>query len=157
MKKLTFTDVHMKLVDKEYGEDGKVLNLRERLPEHTVFDENNSVKWNREQLEIENRRIDRHNSYVKKESKKYLFQNDMVSSIANEAALNDKQALKVFKKAIEQAFDKGFIDSELNVLGFGSMSQTEHKGNKNLTDGYGYVIREAELLVSFLNDLKNEG
>ena len=67
------------------------------LKDTDIIDEDKIVKWNREQIALENEKIRLHNEAIKEAKKKGLrkFEDDLKEAIMNEHGLNDNQASKI--------------------------------------------------------------
>jgi len=84
-----------------------------RLLEDTDFiDENKSVKWNKEQIALENEKIRLHNEAIKEAKRKgpRKFEDDLKAAIMNEHGLNANQASKVYRKAYEDGHSAGEME-----------------------------------------------
>lgn len=84
-----------------------------RLLEDTDFiDENKSVKWNKEQIDLENEKIRLHNEAIKEAKKEgpREFESDLKAALMNEHGLNADQASKVYRKAYEDGHSAGEME-----------------------------------------------
>lgn len=84
-----------------------------RLLEDTDFiDENKSVKWNKEQIALENEKIKLHNEVIKKAEKEgpREFEDDLKEALMAEHGLNVDQASKVYRKAYEDGHSAGEME-----------------------------------------------
>ena len=84
-----------------------------RLLEDTDFiDENKSVKWNREQIDLENEKIRLYNEAIKEAKKEgpRKFKDDLKEALMNEHGLNADQADKVYRKAYEDGHSAGAME-----------------------------------------------
>lgn len=77
-----------------------------------IFDENMSVKWNREEVERQNKKIDRaryqHNKNIQNCFKN--FQNDLADAIIEEYGFNKQEADKIVAIAYEREHSYGYTD-----------------------------------------------
>lgn len=82
------------------------------LKDTDIIDEDKIVKWNREQIALENEKIRLHNEAIKEAKKKgpRKFEDDLKEVIMNEHGLNDNQASKVYRKAYEDGHSAGEME-----------------------------------------------
>ena len=95
-----------------------------RYPEDHVFDEEKSVRWNREKVAEENkkRQQDLADYRASVRAGEDAFRNDVVSFIETEYGLNKAQAQAVFSLAYEQGHSAGFEEVLIHVQSFGSFA-----------------------------------
>lgn len=123
---ITIDDV-MEKVNAEYYRDD-VQRKKPLFKEGHVFDENESVVWNREKVEIENTFIKAINLGIIKNSNtgQKRFEDDLSQAIVNGTALNLTQAGFIYSKAWEEGH----------------------------SDGYYSVVQEADELMDLINDIE---
>lgn len=92
--------------------DVKYLRPKRLLKDTDFIDENKSVKWNKEQIALENEKIRLHNEAIKEAKKKgpRKFEDDLKKAIMNEHGLNADQASKVYRKAYEDGHSVGEME-----------------------------------------------
>lgn len=95
-----------------------------RYPEDHVFDEEKSVRWNREKVAEENkkRQQDLADYRASVRAGEDAFRNDVVSFIEAEYGLNKSQAQAVFSLAYEHGHSAGFEEVLIHVQSFGSFA-----------------------------------
>lgn len=95
-----------------------------RYPEDHVFDEEKSVRWNREKVAEENkkRQQDLADYRASVRAGEDAFRNDVVSFIETEYGLNKVQAQAVFSLAYEHGHSAGFEEVLIHVQSFGSFA-----------------------------------
>lgn len=105
---LTLENVMEKVHEDLYND---VVQRKRKLykPNH-VFDENESVKWNREKLTVENKFIISFNSEIDKHKNdgQNIFYNDLRRAITCETRFNSKQAEAIYAKAWEEGHSEGY-------------------------------------------------
>lgn len=97
---------------------------REFYDDNWVFDENESVKWNREKVLEENEEVKVFNEKVKNKAFRGLkgFTEDLKEAIANELDLNLEQAGYIYNKAWEEGHNSGYsvviyyVEDMVNLL-----------------------------------------
>lgn len=108
--KLNISDVYLKLVDGIYDTQGE----REKclFNDNWVFDENKTVKWNREKLETENAKIKAYNENLRNNRTTGVegFRKDLQEVISNELGFNQEQARVIYRHAWEEGHSSGFSE-----------------------------------------------
>ena len=79
------------------------------LKDTDFIDENKSVKWNKEQIALENEKIKLHNEAIKEAKKNgpLKFEDDLKEAIMNEHGLNATQVGEVYWRAYESGHSAG--------------------------------------------------
>ena len=92
--------------------DVKYSKPKPLLKDTDIIDEDKSVKWNREQIALENDKIRLHNEAIKKAKMEgpREFESDLKAAIMNEHNLNADQASKVYRKAYEDGHSAGEME-----------------------------------------------
>ena len=92
--------------------DVKHLTPKRLLKDTDFIDENKSVKWNKEQIALENEKIKLHNEAIKEAKKEgpREFEDDLKEALMNEHDLNADQADKVYRKAYEDGHSAGAME-----------------------------------------------
>ena len=82
------------------------------LKDTDIIDEDKSVKWDREQIALENDKIRLHNEAIKETKKKgpRKFEDDLKEAIMNEHGLNANQVSKVYRKAYKDGHSAGEME-----------------------------------------------
>ncbi len=94
-------------------------NVRKRdfYEDTWVFDENKSVKWNREKLKEENEKVEAFNENV--ETKKFRgmdgFTSDLIEAIANELNVKSEQAEVIYNHSWEEGHSSGYSEVLYNA------------------------------------------
>ena len=118
-EKLSYDSVFKQISKGVY--DVKYSRPKRLLEETDFIDENKSVKWNREQIALENDKIRLHNEAIKEAKRKgpRKFEDDLKEALMNEHGLNADQASKVYRKACEAGHSAGsyFFVGEAQELG----------------------------------------
>ena len=93
-------------------------------PEDHIFDEEKSVRWNREKVVEENNKHqqDLADYCASVRAGEDAFRNDVVSFIETEYGLNKAQAQAVFSLAYEHGHSVGFEEVLTHVQSFGSFA-----------------------------------
>lgn len=85
-----------------------------KVPTNHVFDENQSVKWNREQVEAHNRKHDQEvkDLNTKKNKRRDELMEEICYKIVHELdfRINTDGAKKIFNRAYEQGHSNGIIE-----------------------------------------------
>lgn len=112
MSRMTFDGVRQKVLNEDYVFKGK----RPEKPEgykqaNYVYDENKSVKWNREhQQELETKYASEIKEYTSKSNAKYKeFYYDVLKVLSEEFRFNAKQAEIIFSRAYDDSHDVGLL------------------------------------------------
>ena len=92
--------------------DVKYSKPKRLLKDTDFIDEDKSVKWNREQIALENDKIRLHNEAIKEAKRKgpRKFEDDLKEALMNEHGLNADQASKVYRKAYEDGHSAGAME-----------------------------------------------
>ena len=93
--------------------DIKCSRPKRLLKDTEIIDEDKSVKWNREQIALENEKIRLHNEAIKEAKKEgpRKLENDLKEALMNEHGLNANQADKVYRKAYENGYSAATVAS----------------------------------------------
>lgn len=92
--------------------DVKYTKPKRLLKDTDFIDENKSVKWNKEQIALENEKIRLHNEAIKEAKREgpRKFEDDLKETLMNEHGLNADQASKVYRKAYEDGHSAGEME-----------------------------------------------
>ena len=108
--KLSYNLVHERIVAGAYNiKYSKTIRL---LKDTDIIDENKSVKWNKEQIALENEKIRLQNEAIKEAKREgpRKLENDLKTALMDEHGLNADQASKVYRKAYEDAHSSGEME-----------------------------------------------
>lgn len=86
---------------------------RSKFPEDYVFDEDKSVKWNKEEVKRQNELIQKEKEYYIEKSQKLQeeFENDCINSICSGyTKINKKQASLIFNYAYRKSHSGGYYN-----------------------------------------------
>ena len=104
------------LIDAIKNDDYKVKMEYPKRPEgykkeNYVYDENQTVKWNREHQEILSKKYqqDLKDFHGETSNKEINFKNDFINSIVNEYKLSDKTANLIYNKSWDQGHAEGLL------------------------------------------------
>ena len=77
-----------------------------------VFDENKSVKWNNEQIELKNKERELAFEKYRKESSRLtsLLEADIINAIVYEYKFNNKQANLIYQYAYQEHHSYGYLE-----------------------------------------------
>lgn len=94
-------------------------------PADYVFDEDKSVKWNREQVIIENEKIAAaKKDYQDAENAAYkAFRTDVIGFLQDTYDLNETQAVYIFGKAYEDGHSEGYYAVLYNANDYGEFAR----------------------------------
>lgn len=92
--------------------DVKYSRPKRRLKDTDFIDENKSVKWNKEQIALENEKIRLYNEAIKEAKREgpRKFEDDLKATLMAEHGLNADQASKVYRKAYEDGHSAGEME-----------------------------------------------
>lgn len=129
--KLDISDVHMSLVNGVYDTNGE--REKQLYADNWVFDEDKSVKWNREKLVKENDKIKAYNEEVKNNRTTGVegFRKDLQEVISNELGFNQEQASIIYRNAWEEGHSGGFVEVINYVIDTISLFKEVNKAKSN--------------------------
>lgn len=110
MEKIIFEDIKENIKNGEYENKGtRPVKPEGYKKENYVYDEEKSVKWNREhRIELEQEYENEWKVYrYEATNAEIKFKNDLIKSIMNEADLEEEQARVVYNKAYEDGHSEG--------------------------------------------------
>ena len=133
-EKMKYEDIIEKINNGDY--DIKNTLNKKQYPENYVFDENKSVKWNKEEVVRQNEEIkkaikskfDGQNQF-KRDVIQYILEHQLLSG----SKLNENQAEKIYRK--------GWEDGHLKRIA------------TSISSGYHSVMIEIEDLINFIGDI----
>lgn len=129
--KLDISDVHMRLVNGVYDTNGE--REKQLYADNWVFDEDKSVKWNREKLVKENDKIKAYNEEAKNNRTTGVegFRKDLQEVISNELGFNQEQASIIYRNAWEEGHSSGFVEVINYVIDTISLFKEVNKAKSN--------------------------
>lgn len=106
-KTITIDDVQENVSNGVYNDVRQ--SKRTLYNEKHIFDENKTVKWNREKVVAENKKVDEFNEKVENNKFKGVngFSKDLKEAIAYELGFNSKQADVIYRQAWEDGHSSG--------------------------------------------------
>lgn len=110
MEKIIFEDIKENIKNGEYENKGtRPVKPEGYKKENYVYDEEKSVKWNREhRIELEQEYENEWKVYrYEATNAEIKFKNDLIKAIMNEADLEEEQARIVYNKAYEDGHSEG--------------------------------------------------
>lgn len=110
MEKIIFEDIKENIKNGEYKNKGtRPVKPEGYKKENYVYDEEKSVKWNREhRIELEQEYENEWKVYrYEATNAEIKFKNDLIKAIMNEADLEEEQARIVYNKAYEDGHSEG--------------------------------------------------
>lgn len=101
---MTFEDVKQKVYDQEYKHKDTFCLSRKRLRHDTVIDENQTVKWNREEVARRNDALKVEIEEIHKENLKQTanFKCHLFEAANKEYRLNDNQCEMIYNKLMNE-------------------------------------------------------
>lgn len=108
---LSYQDIYDALREGYYNVNAQAPKF-ERYAENYVFDENMSVKWNREEVARRNQAYkDALNAYYKDKTKaEENFRNDVVQAIMNDTGFSYEKAEMIYDRAYNIGHGSGYYD-----------------------------------------------
>ena len=105
--------------------DVKYSKPKRLLKDTDFIDENKSVKWNKEQIALENEKIRLYNEAIKEAKREgpRKFEDDLKEALMNEHGLNVDQANKVYRKAYEDGHSAGEREIVWEALELGELAE----------------------------------
>ena len=110
-KELSYQDIYDALEEGYYNANAQKPKF-ERYAENHIFDENMSVKWNREEAVRRNQAYkDALNAYYAIQNEKDKeFQEDLVSAIMNYTGFSYEKAEMIYSKAYDRGHSNGYYE-----------------------------------------------
>lgn len=105
---MTFNEIRVRIKDDTY--QPVYVNVPGRVSSDHIFDENQTVKWNREKAAAVNEaRIRAMDENRKEEGLAYnLFRQDVISALQNEYDFSEDQAITIYNRAYESGHSEGY-------------------------------------------------
>ena len=108
---MKYEDIIEKINNGDY--DIKNTLNKKQYPENYVFDENKSVKWNKEEVVRQNEEIKK--AIKSKFDGQKQFKRDAVQYILSGNKLNEKQAEKTYEKGWEDGHSSGYRNVMIEI------------------------------------------
>lgn len=108
---MTFEEIYKNINNGKYEPSIPYPMARTYKPGH-IFDEDKSVRWNREKLDEENAKYKQEQAeyHAAVQEGEDRFQNDILAYIKSEYKLNNAQAKIIFSMAYQYGHSSGFYD-----------------------------------------------